>query len=58
MVKYNKGDLASLKKTHACGGKEWEVLRAGTDFKLKCMKCGHIILIDYNKFIKMSQKQK
>lgn len=39
------GDVLKLKKPHPCGSKEWEVLRIGADFRLKCMGCGHQIMI-------------
>ena len=39
------GDIVSLKKQHPCGSSEWEVLRIGADFRLKCMGCGHQIMI-------------
>ncbi len=39
------GDILQLKKQHPCGSKEWEVLRIGADFRLKCMGCGHQIMI-------------
>ena len=39
------GDIVSLKKEHPCGCKEWEVLRIGADFRLKCLGCGHQIMI-------------
>ena len=39
------GDVVKLKKPHPCGSKEWEVLRAGADFRLKCCGCGHQIMI-------------
>lgn len=39
------GDVVRLKKQHPCGSKEWEVLRIGADFRLKCMGCGHQIMI-------------
>ena len=39
------GDIVKLKKQHPCGAKEWEVLRIGADFRLKCMGCGHQIMI-------------
>lgn len=38
------GDIVLLKKQHPCGSKEWEVLRVGADFRLKCMGCGHQIM--------------
>ena len=39
------GDVLRLKKPHPCGSKEWEVLRIGADFRLKCQGCGHQIMI-------------
>ncbi len=39
------GDILVLKKQHPCGSKEWEVLREGADFRLKCAGCGHQIMI-------------
>lgn len=38
------GDRIVLKKPHPCGSKEWEVLRIGADFRLKCAGCGHQIM--------------
>ena len=38
-------DRVILKKQHPCGSKEWEVLRIGADFRLKCAGCGHQIMI-------------
>ena len=38
------GDRLTLKKPHPCGSHEWEVLRIGADFRLKCMGCGHQIM--------------
>ena len=39
------GDILKMKKPHPCGSKEWEVLRVGADFRLKCVGCGHQIMI-------------
>ena len=39
------GDVVTLKKQHPCGCKEWEVLRVGMDFRLKCMGCEHQIML-------------
>ncbi|MDO4513857.1 MAG: DUF951 domain-containing protein [Lachnospiraceae bacterium] len=41
----NVGDIVKLKKQHPCGSKEWEVLRVGADFRLKCCGCEHQIMI-------------
>ena len=39
------GDIVKLKKQHPCGSHEWEVLRIGADFRLKCCGCEHQIMI-------------
>ncbi|MCM1120146.1 MAG: DUF951 domain-containing protein [bacterium] len=44
-MEINVGDVLRLKKQHPCGGREWEVLRVGADFRLKCLGCGHQIMI-------------
>lgn len=43
--KYEVGDIIKLKKKHPCGSYEWEILRVGADFRLKCVGCGHQIMI-------------
>ena len=39
------GNIVKLKKQHPCGSYEWEVLRIGADFRLKCLGCEHQIMI-------------
>lgn len=39
------GDILTLKKSHPCGSKEWEVLYVGGDFRIKCLGCGHQLMI-------------
>ena len=39
------GDIIKLKKKHPCGSFEWEVLRVGADFRLRCIGCDHQIMI-------------
>ena len=39
------GDIVKLKKPNPCGSSEWEVIRVGMDFKLKCMGCGHLVMV-------------
>ena len=39
------GDILVLKKEHPCGQKQWKVLRIGADFRLKCLGCGHELMI-------------
>ena len=42
-------DVVELKKTHPCGSKQWRVLRTGMDFKLKCLGCGHEVMLPRSK---------
>lgn len=42
---YQLGDIVKLKKEHPCGSREWEILRVGMDFRLKCLGCGHQIML-------------
>lgn len=39
------GDIVTLKKQHPCGSSDWEILRVGMDFRLKCCGCGHLVMI-------------
>ena len=39
------GDIIKLKKKHPCGSFEWEVLRTGADFRLRCLGCGHPVML-------------
>ena len=43
--RFDGGDVITMKKPHPCGSKDWEVLRVGADFRLKCKGCGHQIMI-------------
>lgn len=42
---YEVGDIVTLKKPHPCGSRQWEILRVGMDFRLKCCGCSHQIMV-------------
>ena len=55
MKEYKLGSIVIMKKTHPCGGNRFEVVRMGADIKIKCLECGHLVMlprIDFNKRIK------
>ena len=52
-IQYNLGDVVRMKKPHPCGSHEWEILRTGMDFRLKCLGCGHLVMLPRPKFEKM-----
>ena len=56
-MNYNIGDIVQTKKSHPCGSKLWEIIRVGVDFKFKCLGCGHIIMIERPKALKMIVKK-
>lgn len=43
---YQVGDILEFKKNHPCGSKQWKVLKTGVIYKLECIGCQRIILID------------
>jgi hypothetical protein len=55
-MSYKLNDKIIAKKKHPCGANEWLVIRTGTDYKLKCSKCSHVILVNYNELNKMTKK--
>jgi len=50
------GEIVETRKQHPCGSKTWEVLRTGADFKIKCLKCLRIVMLDREKFEKSVKK--
>lgn len=52
------GDILEMKKEHPCKNKEFEVLRSGMDFRLRCTKCGREILVPRQKAEKNIKKIK
>ncbi len=52
----NLGDIVRLKKPHPCGSFEWEILRVGMDFRLKCLGCGHQVMLP-RKLVEKNMKQ-
>ncbi|MBR0282287.1 MAG: DUF951 domain-containing protein [Oscillibacter sp.] len=49
-------DRVELKKPHPCGGKTWEILRVGMDIKLRCLTCGHELMLPRSKAEKSIRK--
>ena len=44
------GDIVRMKKGHPCGSDEWEIIRVGADFKIKCAGCGRRVMLPRTKF--------
>lgn len=56
-IKLELGDVLMMKKPHACGSQNWEVMRLGVDIKLKCLQCGHEIMMDRLELYKKIKKK-
>ena len=46
------GDVVRTRKVHPCGGDEWTVLRSGADIRIRCNKCGRLVMMDRETFLK------
>ena len=44
-MEFQIGDIVKLKKAHPCGTNEWEILRVGMDFLLKCVGCSLQVMV-------------
>ena len=41
-----QGDIIRTRKPHPCGSSEWTVIRTGADIKIRCNRCGHVVMMD------------
>ena len=48
--KFYVGDIVQLRKGHPCGSDQWEVMRTGMDFRMKCLGCGHVVMLPLSAF--------
>ena len=56
MDKVFLGDEIEMKKAHPCGSLRWVVIRTGADIKIRCLGCGHIVMLDRDSFFKRCKK--
>ncbi|MDW7655644.1 MAG: DUF951 domain-containing protein [Bacillota bacterium] len=49
---FKSGEILRMKKQHPCGSWLWQIERAGADIGLKCMTCGHFIVMPRQKLEK------
>ena len=56
VTEFDLGDRILMKKPHACGSSEWTITRTGADIKIKCLRCGRIVMLDRQEFVRMGKK--
>ncbi len=44
-MRYPINKVLTMRKPHACGSKEWQVVRAGAEIGLKCLGCSREIML-------------
>ena len=52
----NIGDLVKMRKSHPCGSDLWTITYVGADIKIRCEKCGRIVMLDRPTFEKRLKK--
>lgn len=53
---YDLHDIVEMKKAHACQSNAWEIIRMGMDIRIKCQKCGQLVLMPRREFEKKMKK--
>lgn len=56
MRKYDLNYVVKTKKQHPCGSDLWTIIRFGADVKIKCNKCGRVVMLDLESFDKSVKK--
>ena len=51
-MEFETGQIVTTKKCHPCGCNQWEIVRTGADFMVKCTKCGRQVMMSRTKFLK------
>ncbi len=55
-MKFKVDDTIELKKPHPCGSKQFQVMRVGSEVRIKCLGCSHDMVMDRIKLEKATKK--
>lgn len=53
---YGLNDIVEMKKPHPCGANRWKIIRMGMDIRIKCMNCGHLVMMPRRDFERKMKK--
>jgi len=53
---YDLNDVVEMKKPHPCGENRWQIIRMGMDIRIKCTKCGHMVMMPRRDFERKMKK--
>lgn len=45
LTQFELHTIVETKKSHPCGGKLWEIVRTGADYKIRCRTCGRVVML-------------
>ena len=49
ILKLEVGDIISMKKKHPCGASEFDILRVGSDIRIRCRGCERDVTVPREK---------
>lgn len=49
-------DIVEMKKQHPCGSNQFKIIRVGADIRIKCIGCGHSIMMPRRDFVRKMKK--
>ena len=51
-MEYKLNDIVVTRKEHPCETRSnrWKIIRVGADVKIKCLGCGHVVMLSKYKF--------
>ncbi|MCL1632198.1 DUF951 domain-containing protein [Sporolactobacillus sp. CPB3-1] len=55
-IQFDLNDVVEMKKPHPCGENQWQIIRMGADIRIKCIGCGHSVLMPRSEFQRKIKK--
>ena len=55
-IQVKPGDRVRMRKAHACGGDDWQVIQVGLDIRLKCLTGGRSVALPRPEFERRVKK--
>jgi hypothetical protein len=55
-ISFELEDIVEMKKAHPCGENKWKIIRMGMDIRIKCIGCGHSVLMPRTEFTRKLKK--
>lgn len=49
-IAFDINDVVEMKKSHPCGANQWKIIRMGADIRIKCLGCGHSVMMPRTEF--------